>query len=177
KIQEEVDPDRVYAMGFSMGGTGSWFMAGRHGDLLAAAGPCAGVLMAAPKSQVRTKEEVEALQPGFVPNVRNLAMYWLCGLIDTHCMPGTYLYSWDVLQDLAKKDPGGYDKLHFTVYPNLGHTFPPNEPARLLDWAAKQRRDARPKKVVWEYADAPYPLPDDDLDRKVGRATLHDFCR
>ena len=36
KAQYEVDPDRVYSMGFSMGGTGSWFLAGRHPDLLAA---------------------------------------------------------------------------------------------------------------------------------------------
>jgi hypothetical protein len=30
KTHYEIDPDRVYSMGFSMGGTGSWFLAGRH---------------------------------------------------------------------------------------------------------------------------------------------------
>lgn len=175
KASEDVDPDRVYAMGFSMGGTGSWFLAGRHPDLLAASCPCAGVLMAAPKSQVPRKEDVTELQHGFVPNVRNLAMYWFTGLADRNCMPGTYLYAWDVLQDLAKKDPGGYANLHFATYPGVAHAFPPGEPGHLLDWAPKQKRDPYPSKVVWEYADNPFPLPEDDLDRKVGRLPKRDF--
>jgi len=175
KAREEIDPDRVVAAGFSMGGTGSWFLAGRHADLLAAACPCAGVLMAAPKSQVPRKEDVEALQHGFVPNVRNLPMYWFTGLADKNCMPGTYLYAWDVLRDLQKKDPTGYRDLHFTTYEGLAHAFPPGEPGKCLDWAAKQRRDPRPKKIVWEYATDPFPLPADDLDRKVGRFVKRDF--
>lgn len=169
KVQREVDPDRVYSMGFSMGGTGSWFMAGRHPDLLAASAPCAGVLMAAPKSQVMTKKEVEALQYGFVPNVRNLAMYWFTGLADDHCMPGTYLYAWDAIAALAREDPGGYAKQVFFTTPGLGHAFPPGEPAKCIDWVSKQRRDPYPAKIVWEYAADPFPLPEDDTDRKVGR--------
>lgn len=39
KAQYDIDPDRVYSMGFSMGGSGSFFMAGRHPDLLAGAIP------------------------------------------------------------------------------------------------------------------------------------------
>ena len=175
KVQFEVDPDRVYSMGFSMGGTGSWFLAGRHPDLLAASCPCAGVLMAAPKSQVPRKEDVETLQHGFVPNVRDLAMYWFIGLADHNCMPGTYLYAWDALQELRAHDPGGYEKLNFYTVPGLAHTFPPGEPGKLLDWAAKQRREANPKKVVWEIVDSPFPLPEDDVDRRVGRYVKHDF--
>ncbi len=175
KVQCDVDPDRVYSMGFSMGGTGSWFMAGRHPDLLAAAAPCAGVLMAAPKSQVMRKEQVETLQYGFVPNVRDLAMYWFIGLADDHCMPGTYLYAWDALQALAKTDPGGYSKQVFFTTPGLGHAFPPGEPAKCIDWVGKQRREPYPAKLVWEYAEAPYPLPEDDTDRRIGRAVKRDF--
>jgi hypothetical protein len=175
KVQFEVDPDRVYAMGFSMGGTGAWFLAGRHADLLAGAAPCAGVLMAAPKSQVPRKEDVEALQHGFVPNVRNLAMYWFIGLDDRNCMPGTYLYAWDRLQEWKAKDPGGYARLEFRTFPGLAHAMPPGEPSRLLAWMAPQRRDALPERIVWEQAEAPYPLPEDDLDRRVGRLPQRDF--
>ena len=175
KVQLDVDPDRVYSMGFSMGGTGSWFMAGRHADLLAASCPCAGVLMASPKSQVSRKEDVQELQYGFVPNVRNLAMYWFIGLADSHCMPGTYLYAWDLLQDLKKGDPGGYGKLTFATYPGLGHSFPPGEPGHLLEWAGPQRRTPYPDRVVWEYAESPFPLPEDALDEKVGRPITRDF--
>ena len=175
KLEADVDPDRVFTMGFSMGGTGSWFWAGRHPDLLAGSAPCAGVLMAAPKSQVATKEEVTELQHGFVMNARNLAMYWFIGLADKNCMPGTYLYAWDVLEALKKKDAGGYEKLVFTTYPGLPHAMPPGEPSKLLAWIAPQRRDPLPKKVVWEQNEAPFPQPENDLDRRVGRLPCLDF--
>ena len=175
KVKEEIDPDHVFSMGFSMGGTGSWFMAGRHADLLAGAAPCAGVLMAGPKSQVWTKEEVKSLQHGFVPNVRNLAMYWFIGLADDHCMPGTYLYAWDRLQELRKDDPTGYEQLVFATFPGLGHAFPPGEPSKLLKWIAPKRRVAIPEKIVWEMAESVFPEPEDDVDRRVGRLPKLDF--
>ncbi len=175
KVREEIDPDRVYSMGFSMGGTGSWFMAGRHADLLAGAAPCAGVLMAGPKSQVMSKDEVKTLQHGFVPNVRNLAMYWFIGLADDHCMPGTYLYAWDRLSELKQADPGGYANLVFSTTPGLGHAFPPGEPSRLLKWMAPKRRTALPEKIVWEMAETVFPEPEDDVDRRVGRLPKLDF--
>ena len=175
KVRHDVDPDRVYACGFSMGGTGSWFLAGRHPDLLAGAAPCAGVLMAAPKSQVATAAEVQELQHGFVPNVRNLAMYWFIGLADKNCMPGTYLHAWDRLLELRKADPTGYTKLQFATYPDLPHTFPPGEPSACLKWLGKQRREAEPETVVWEQAEAPFPLPETDLDRRLGRLPVLDL--
>lgn len=175
KVRHEVDPDRVYACGFSMGGTGSWFLAGRRPDLLAGAAPCAGVLMAAPKSQVATAAEVQELQHGFVPNVRNLAMYWFIGLADKNCMPGTYLYAWDRLLELRKADPTGYTKLQFATYPDLPHTFPPGEPSACLKWLAKQRREPEPEVVVWEQVEAPYPLPETEMDRRLGRLPVLDF--
>ena len=175
KVNEEIDPDRVFSMGFSMGGTGSWFMAGRHADLLAGAAPCAGVLMAAPRSQVATKEEVATLQHGFVPNVRNLSMYWFTGLADRNCMPGTYLYVWDRLQELRQADPGGYVDLVFTTYPDLPHAMPPGEPSKCLKWLAPKRRNALPQKIVWEMAENLFPEPEDDVDRRVGRLPKLDF--
>lgn len=159
KMRYEVDPDRVYVAGFSMGGTGSWHMAGRHPDLLAGAIPSHGVLMASPKSQVQTKEEVEAIQPGLIPNVRNLAVYFSTGTIDRNCRPGTFLYAWDEIQQLRKDDPGGYQDVRFKIWPGLAHAFGPGEPSRGLKWIATKRRNAFPEKLVWEYASDPYPLP------------------
>ncbi|MGH7162978.1 MAG: hypothetical protein ACREID_05800 [Planctomycetota bacterium] len=173
KAQHDIDPDRVYAMGFSMGGSGSWHMAGRHPDLLAGASPCAGVVMAQPKSQVPTKEEVEAIQHGIVPNVRNLAMYYYNGTADRNCMPGTYLYVWDLLGELRRGDPGGYGNLHYTCHEGLAHAFPPGEPRRGIEWIERQRRVAFPEKVVWETALEPYPLP--DAQDKTGRCVKRWF--
>ncbi len=173
KVQQEIDPDRVYSMGFSMGGTGSWFMAGRHPDLLAGASPCAGVVMAEPQSQLATKEEVKSVQHGFVPNVRNLAMYYYIGLADRNCMPGTYLYVWDRIEELRQADPGGYVEIEFATYPGLAHAFPPGEPTKGIEWIGQRKRNAFPTKLVWEYATEPFPLP--TAADKVTRYQKHDF--
>lgn len=160
KAHDGIDPDRVFTMGFSMGGTGSWFMAGRHPDLLAGSSPCAGVIMAEPKSQLWKKEEVVRVQHGLVPNVRNLAMWYYIGLADDHCMPGTYLYIDDMLAELRKEDPAGWTNIHFKTYPGLKHAFPAGEPQAGIKFLEKERRVTFPKKLVWEYASDPQPLPD-----------------
>jgi dienelactone hydrolase len=159
KLHLEVDPQHVYVAGFSMGGSGSWFFAGRHADLFAGAAPFAGVVMAAPKSQLATKEEVRAIQHGLVPNVRNLAMAYTIGLADRNCMPGTYLYVADRLSELAKADPGGYAKIRFQSIPGLDHAFPAGEPKAALDYLFSEERDKFPAKVVWEYVSDPSPSP------------------
>ena len=171
KAQYDIDPDRVYCVGFSMGGTGSWHMAGRFPDLLAGAAPCAGVIMARPKSQLADPNDIEALQYGILPNVRNLAMYSFIGLDDRNCMPGTFLVAWDELQDLMKDDPTGYKKIRFKTYPGLAHAFPPGEPSKCTAWLAQQKRDTFPQKIVWQYALRPFPLrkPFDSTSRLVQR--------
>jgi len=173
KAHFAIDPDRVYSMGFSMGGSGSWFMAGRHADLLAGAAPCAGVIMAAPKSQLASKEDVEAIQHGLIPNVRNLAMYYYIGLEDVNCMPGTYLFAADMLERMRSEDEGGYQKIRFTTYEGLAHDQPPGEPGGLLKWLPKQKRETFPKTVVWETATNPFPLADEG--EKVDRRQKRNF--
>lgn len=173
KLEYDVDPDHVYVMGFSMGGTGSWFFAGRHTDLFAGASPFSGVFMASPKSQLETKEEVQALQHGLVPNVRNLALWYSIGLEDRNTMPGTYLYVADMLERLRKDDPGGYANIHFTTVPGLAHAFPPGEPAAAMKFLQAQKRDAFPVKLVWEYVTD--PSPESTPKDKVKRYQKHIF--
>jgi len=159
KLHFEVDPEHVYVGGMSMGGTGSWFFAGRHTDLFAGAAPFSGVVMASPRSQLATKEEVRAIQHGLVPNVRSLAMAYTIGLEDKNTMPGTYLYVAARLSELAKADPGGYAKIRFKTIPGLAHAFPPGEPKTALDYLFSEKRDTCPEKVVWEYTSDPSPQP------------------
>jgi len=174
KLHLDVDPDHVYVGGLSMGGTGSWFFAGRHTDLFAGAAPFSGVLMASPKSQVETKEEVRAIQHGLVPNVRNLAMAYAIGLADTHTMPGTYLFVADRLAELAKSDPGGYAKIRFRTVPGMGHDYPPGEPKAALDYLFAEKRDTFPAKVVWEYVSDPSPEPGgSDKVRRIAKPCFY----
>jgi dienelactone hydrolase len=161
KLRHEIDPDRVYVAGFSMGGTGSYHMAGRFPDLFAGAIPAHGVLMASPKSKLATKEEVESIQNGILPNLRNVPVYIYTGLADENCEPGTFLYAWDRIQELREADPGGYADIQFKAIPGLAHAFPPGEPSKGLKWIAEKRRDPYPEKIVWEYAAHPFPMPDE----------------
>ncbi|NOT30640.1 MAG: hypothetical protein HOP15_09365 [Planctomycetes bacterium] len=174
KLHLEVDPERVVVAGFSMGGSGSWFFAGRHADLFAGAAPFSGVLMAAPKSQVADKAAVRAIQHGLLPNVRNLAMAYAIGLVDENCMPGTYLYVADRLAELARGDPGGYARIRFQSYPGLAHAFPPGEPKAALDYLLAETRDTFPETVVWEYVSAPAPEREpSDLVTRLGKPCFY----
>ncbi len=174
KVQLQVDPDRVYVAGFSMGGTGSWFMAGRHPDLLAASLPFSGVLMAEPKSQLEHKEEVVAIQHGLLPNVRNLPMHYTIGLEDKNTMPGTYLFVWDRIEELREKDPGGYENIYFESFPKLAHGFPPGEPKKALQFLGNQVRERFPETIVWEHATQPFPLrTDEDQTTRIGKPAMY----
>lgn len=170
KAEHDVDPDRVYSMGFSMGGTGSWFLAGRHPDLLAGALPAHGVIMADTVThsvKVPKAADVTVMEYGLLPNVRNLAMYWYTGTVDKNCEPGTYLKAWELLQGLQKDDPEGYREQRFQCHEGVAHTFPPGEPATGMKWILEKRRNAFPTKLVWEYNDHPEPrqVADDKTDR------------
>ena len=157
KLHLGVDPDRVYVAGFSMGGTGSWHLAGRYPDLFAGAIPAHGVIMASPKAQLASATEVRAMQHGLLPNVRNLPVYCYTGSADVNCMPGTFVYAQQQLARLAAADPGGYEHFEFTLHPGLDHSFPPGEPAAGLEWVRGFRRDSFPETLVWEFASDPFP--------------------
>lgn len=159
KAQHDIDPDRVFVMGFSMGGSGSFHMAARFPDLFAGAAPCAGVVMARPGTGVYKKEEVYQIQYGLVPNLRNLPMYYFIGTKDDRTPPGTYLFVWDHILELRKQDPGGYQDIHFDAYEGLGHEFPAGEPTKCLKYLEERTRNTFPEKVVWEYARRPFPIP------------------
>ncbi|MHC4959135.1 MAG: carboxylesterase family protein [Planctomycetota bacterium] len=160
KAQFDIDPDRVYCCGFSMGGTGSWHMAGRYPDLFAGAAPGHGVVMAAPKSQLKDKNDIASIQYGLVPNTRNLAVYYFTGTEDVNCMPGTFLFVNDLIQELKAEDPGGYSKVRFKCWPGVAHSYPPGEPGNCIEFLSAQRRDSYPQKLVWVYASNPHPQPD-----------------
>ncbi len=160
KAQYDIDPDRVYVGGFSMGGTGSWHMAARFPDLLAGAAPHNGVIMAQPKSQLQTPEEVAAIQPGLIPNVANLPMFFCTGGIDRNCRPGTFLYAWNEVQKLRAEHEELYEHIRFEYFEKLAHVYGPGLPSRALKYLAERKRDTFPKQIVWEFAQDPFPVPD-----------------
>jgi poly(3-hydroxybutyrate) depolymerase len=69
-----VDSDRVFVMGYSMGGHTSWTLAVLHADQFAAAIPLAGTF---------TMIVADRLWPTFLPNVSNLPVLCVWGAGDT----------------------------------------------------------------------------------------------
>ncbi|MDA1195450.1 MAG: dienelactone hydrolase family protein [Planctomycetota bacterium] len=167
KAQYDIDPDRVYSMGFSMGGSGSFFMAGRHPDLLAGAIPAHGVV---PADKVKEPDpaKVGRMEHGLIPNLRNVPVYFYTGSIDVNCEPGTFLRAFQMIEELRKEDRGGYEQIEFACHEGVAHTFPAGEPGKGYKWIEAKRRDAFPTKIVWHYNEAPWP-PGDAED--AGKAT------
>lgn len=158
----DIDPDRVYCAGFSMGGTGSFFLAGRHPHLLAGALPFHGVIFAEKEG-----EEIRRLHHGLLPNVRHVPLYYTTGSEDGNCPPESYVFAEKVLDRLRQEHGGGYE-VNFRCVPGLAHAFPPGEPQKGLDWMLPRRRVALPRALTWEATTDPFPQGE-------GRIGVRDF--
>ena len=133
----DVNPDKVYLMGYSAGGDGVWRLAPRMADHWAAASMMAG-------------------HPGDVSlvNLRNLPFMIWCGALDAaydrnkECAARI-----EEMQQLHEADPEGY------VYE--GHIVEGKEhwmdleDAAAVPWMAAFRRNPYPDKVVFRQADEP----------------------
>ena len=169
KAQYDVDPDRVYAMGFSMGGVGSMFLAGRHPDLLAGAIPAHGVVAAGKTTKVVREEDVGEIEHGLLPNLRNVAVYFYTGTEDRNCEPGTFCKAWTMIQALREDDAEGYADIRFQCHEGIAHAFPPGEPGKGFKFIEDKRRDAYPTKIVWEFNKDPWIFPDAEDEGKATR--------
>ena len=131
----EVDPDKVYLMGYSAGGDGVYQLAPRMADRFAAAAMMAG-----------HPNETSPL------GLRNLPFTIHMGENDTPYNRNKVATEWKgKLKDLRNNDPEGYPHL-VTIHQDKGHWM------ELLDtvaitWMSTYRRDPFPKKVVWKQDD------------------------
>ncbi len=134
-VFEDVNPDRVYIMGYSAGGDGAYQLAPRMADRWAAAAMMAG-------------------HPGDASplSLRNIGFAIYMGGKDGAYKRNELAAEWKKkFADLKAADPEGYHHL-VTIYPNKGHWMD-REDAAALPWLAAQTRDALPKKVVWRQDD------------------------
>ena len=131
----EVDPNKVYLMGYSAGGDGVYQLAPRMADRFAAAAMMAG-----------HPNETSPL------GLRNLPFTLHMGENDTPFNRNKVAAEWKgKLKDLRNNDPEGYPHL-VTIHQDKGHWM------ELLDtvaitWMSTYRRDPFPKKVVWKQDD------------------------
>ena len=126
-----VNPNKVYVMGYSAGGDGTYQLAPRMADRWAGAAMMAG-------------------HPGDAQtyNLRNLAYIIQCGGKDAAYKRNILCAEWGKkLDKLAKEDPGGYPH-KCIVYPQYGHWMN-LECKQAVPWMAKYTRNPWPKKLHW----------------------------
>ncbi len=126
-----VNPNKVYILGYSAGGDGLYQLAPRMADRWAAASMMAG-------------------HPGNASALplRNLPFMIFMGGKDAAYNRNTLAAEWgDKLDALQQQDPEGY-KHSVTIYPDTGHWMERRDTVA-LPWMAQYERNPYPDKVVW----------------------------
>jgi len=134
-VFEDVDPNRVYLLGYSAGGDGVYQLAPRMADRFAAAAMMSG-------------HPNEASPLG----LRNVAFTIHAGGKDSAYNRNNVARQWgQKLDALQKDDPDGY--VHWTkIYEGKGHWLD-GQDAAALPWMAKHTRNPLPSRIVWRQDD------------------------
>jgi hypothetical protein len=134
-VFEDVDPNRVYVLGYSAGGDGVYQLAPRMADRFAAAAMMAG-----------HPNESSPL------GLRNLPFTLHVGGKDAAYNRNKVAAEWEKkLAELRKADPDGY--IHWAkIYPDKAHWLD-REDAAALPWMAKFDRNPLPRRIVWRQDD------------------------
>jgi predicted esterase len=146
KRTHRIDPNRIYMVGHSMGGYGTWTLGAVHADVFAGLAAFAGA-----PTCVRSQPggPITAVEDGILPNLRNLPIFVYQSLDDANVPPESNLFAVPELDRLAREDPGGYEHL-FEKVDGRGHAFPEKGPTPGMQWMAKHVREPRPKTVTWQ---------------------------
>jgi poly(3-hydroxybutyrate) depolymerase len=130
-VFEDVNPDRIYIMGYSAGGDGVYQLAPRMADRFAAAAMMAG-------HPNETKPD----------GLRNLPFTLHMGAEDAAYDRNKIAAQWaEQLDALEAADPGAYVHL-VKIHAGKGHWMD-REDAVAVPWMAGHQRNLRPDKVVW----------------------------
>jgi hypothetical protein len=130
-VLEDVDPNRIYVMGYSAGGDGVYQLGPRMADRWAAAAMMAG--------------HPNDAQPD---SLRNIGFTIHVGGLDTAYDRNLVAEQWGMLLDeLEAGDLGGYPH-HVEIHPDKPHWMD-LEDAVAIPWMAGFTRNPLPQRVVW----------------------------
>ena len=135
---QDVNPNKVYILGYSAGGDGVYQMAPRMADYWAAAAMMAG-------------------HPNGVSllSLRNVPFALQVGANDSAYNRNKVATEYgEALQKLQKNDPGGYENL-VKIHEGKGHWMN-LEDKIALPWMSKYSRNPIPQKVVWKQTGVPH---------------------
>jgi predicted esterase len=140
----EIDPNRVFFCGHSMGGYGTWMLGSRHADVVAALAPSAG----APSPLWDASGVAVDIVRGVIPNLRNVPIVIYQSDDDVQVPPDANRAAAKKLAE-AKELWGGFDFEYWEVS-GRGHTPPPGGYEAHLDKIAHHVRNPHPDTVIWE---------------------------
>lgn len=130
-VMEDVDPAKVYLLGYSAGGDGVFQLATRMADRWAAA-----AMMAGHPNDARPE------------NLRNLPFAIFMGGLDSAYHRNRVAGEWThILDSLQRMHQGGYTHISH-IYPKYGHWMERADTVA-LDWMAEYTRQSSPQTVVW----------------------------
>jgi poly(3-hydroxybutyrate) depolymerase len=141
----DIDPDRVFIGGHSMGGYGTWVLGAHHADRVA--GLCASA--GAPTPLLDSNDKVIGIMDGVVPNLRNVPLVVWQSVDDPQVPPDANQAADKSMQE-AKKRWGGYERYLYWEVDGYGHGMPNKGPIELLEKVADFERNAHPDTVVWQ---------------------------
>ncbi len=134
----DVDTNRIYLAGHSMGGYGTWSIGTRHADWFASLSACAGGVFMMGSS----------VAPGHLPNLLNTPI-WFYNSTDDKQVSFRSAHAADILLKGLKAKGHPYIWT-YNEYDNIGHGLPPKGLKPIVDWMLKHKRAANPAWVVWE---------------------------
>ena len=136
-VLRKTDPDKIYVMGYSMGGWGTLLLGPAMADRWAAMASSAG------------GEHVQRANP---ENLRNTPIIIQIGTED-HAYKRYELSRAfaESVKKLHEKDSKGY-KINYVEHEGMGHQIPDKDSAK---WLAEHTRDPYPEKVVWKPVNIP----------------------
>ena len=139
-VEMEVNPDKVYLLGYSAGGDGVWRMAPRMADRWAAASMMAG-------------HPGEASQV----NLRNVPfMIWMGEYDGAYDRNKLAVEKGRMMDSLQQAEPEGY--IHEThIVKGKGHWMDRADTAAIA-WMTKYKRNALPKKIDWRQEEVMRPF-------------------
>jgi pimeloyl-ACP methyl ester carboxylesterase len=161
-----IDTNRIYVAGHSMGGYGSWGMAGHHPDLFAAVGMCAGAPV------VRYENlRVKYHEPGCLENFMNTWVRFYNCPDDPQVPVAGSRYADDKLKEWGYTIDGK-PSWEYHEYNGIGHGYPPDGLGPIIEWMLAKTRDPNPKKLVWmptrAYRPFSYWLSVDEIPGNAG---------
>lgn len=138
----DIDTNRIYIGGHSMGGYGTWHIGGHQADVFAGMVSAAGGILTG-------RSLGESWGWGVIGNLRHTPIAFLHGTKDGPSPVWSDQESNRILNELEKKHPGQYVHRYIETVDG-GHMPPGDKLNEQVKWVLQHERNPNPKELTWE---------------------------